>query len=454
MKLFAVLCLLGVLAMTVPAPASTAANAPTITQPSVDPRIAALVAQVSVARLRRNDTTLVRFFTRNDFSDVSSTKTRGVFAARDWIASRFRSIAKNADGRMSVRYDSFIEPKQSYTPRAVHESSVIATLYGGKPGPLYVMSSHFDDCNGDCTNGTRQAPGADDNGSGTSAVLEAARIMAPLHFSGTIVFATFDGEELGLWGSQHYTQELHQEGVAVAADLNNDIIGNSTGGNGVYEPGVIRVFSEALPVGARRTRVNEIGSENDSPSRELARFAGTIVSQYVSGFRVRQIWRADRFLRGGDQQSFQAEGYPAIRFVEPNENFAHQHQNVRVQNGVQYGDLLRFIDFNYLANATRANVAVLAALVLGPPSPADAQMLMRKLGYTSTLRWKPVARATSYEIVWRRTTAPDWQFSKNVGDVTQATVPVSKDNYILGVRAVNAHGLRSVVSYPTPMRIR
>ncbi len=418
----------------------------------VDAQIAAMVSGVSAARLRDNDTTLVSFFTRNDFSETTSTKTRGVFAARDWIRDRFESIAKGSGGRLTVRLDTYLQAKTPRTPRAVTESSVIAMLKGDAPGPLYIMSSHYDDCNGDCTNGTRVAPGADDNGSGTAAVLEAARIMAPHHFRGTIVFACFDGEELGLWGSQHYADELHAARTQVAANLNNDIIGNSTGGSGAHEPDVIRVFSEGLPSGAVPARVNLVGSENDSPSRELARFVGSVIPQYVAGFSVRQIWRADRFLRGGDQESFQADGYPAVRFVEPNENFTHQHQDVRVENGVQFGDLPQYNDFDYLARATQANIAALSALALGPQQPAKAELVAKKLGYDSTLRWNAVPGAASYEIVWRHTDAPDWQYSKDVGNVTTATVPASKDDYILGVRAVDAHGARSIVSYPTAVR--
>ncbi|HET9030823.1 MAG TPA: M28 family metallopeptidase [Candidatus Aquilonibacter sp.] len=429
-----------------------AAPSPAISTPPADPHVAALVAKVSAAQLRTYDTTLVNFFTRNDFSEKTSTATRGVFAARDWIRKQFEDDAKLSGGRMTVTTDDFVHPKTPRTPRDVAESSVIATLRGDEPGPLYIMSSHYDDCNGDCTNGTRVAPGADDNGSGTSAVLEAARIMAPHHFRGTIVFATFDGEELGLWGSQHYADELKKDGTPVAADLNNDIVGNTSGGNGAHEPYVIRVFSESLPAGADRAHVNALGSENDSASRELARYVGTIIPQYVHGFSVRQIWRADRFLRGGDQESFEDDGFPAIRFVEPNENFTHQHQNVRVENGVQYGDLPQFLDFNYLARATQANVAALASLAMAPLPPAQTQLVLHKLGYDSTLRWKPSAGAASYEIVWRRTDAPDWQFAKNVGNVTEATVPVSKDDFILGVRAVDAQGHRSVVSYPAPVR--
>ena len=235
--------------------------------------------------------------------------------------------------------------------------------------------------------------------------------------------------------------------------LNNDIIGNSVGGDGASEPNVIRVFSEGLPAGADLARTNLVGSENDSPSRELSRFIAEVVPVYVPSLSVRQIFRADRFMRGGDQESFQAVGYSAaIRFVESHENFTHQHQDVRVENGVQYGDLPQYIDAEYLRRATQANVAALATLALGPAAPTGVQMELRRLGYDSALRWKPVAGAVSYEIVWRRTDAPQWESARNVGDVTKATVPVSKDDFVLGVRSVDADGLRSPAVYPVAVR--
>ncbi|MEO9264065.1 MAG: M20/M25/M40 family metallo-hydrolase, partial [Candidatus Baltobacteraceae bacterium] len=306
-------------------------------------------------------------------------------------------------------------------------------------------------CDGNCTDGAGTAPGADDNGSGTAAVLEAARVMAGTHFAGTIVFACFDGEELGLWGSAHFANEMREAKAPISAVLNNDIIANSTGGDGRSEPQVVRVFSEGLAAGTVDARVNSLGSENDSPARELARFVGSTAPVYVPAMSIRQIFRADRFLRGGDQESFSAQGYAAIRFVEAHENFTHQHQDVQIKNGVQYGDLLQYNDWEYLARVTQINVAALAALALGPAAPANAQLVTKRLGYDSTLRWSAVPGA-SYEIVWRATDAPDWQFGRNVGDVVEAGVPVSKDDYILGVRAVDALGHRSLVSYPSPVR--
>jgi hypothetical protein len=415
--------------------------------------IAAMVDSVQAARLKSNVDRLVAFGTRNDFSEKSSTPVRGVFAARDWIASQFNSIARTSTGRMSVSFDTFVHPKTPKTPRAVTESSVIATLRGDEPGRVYVMSSHYDDCDGKCTDGMGTAPGADDNGSSVAAVLEAARVMAPTRFRGTILFICFDGEELGLWGSEHYARELAARRAPVLAILNDDIIGNSVGGDGATEPNVIRVFSEALPVRSDPAKVNLVGSENDSPSRELSRFIAEVAPLYVPGLAVRQIYRSDRFMRGGDQESFQDAGYSAaIRFVEAHENFTHQHQDVGMRNGVQFGDLPQFIDAQYLRRATQANVATLATLALGPAPPSGVQIVLARLGYDSTLRWKAAPGAASYEIVWRPTDAPQWEHVRNVGDVTQATVPVSKDDYVMGVRSVDGNGLRSPAVYPAAVR--
>ena len=277
--------------------------------------------------------------------------------------------------------------------------------------------------------------------------------MAGTSFRGTILFACFDGEELGLWGSNHYARELAARQVPVLAVLNNDIIGNSIGGDGASEPNVIRVFSEALPAGADIARVDLVGSENDSPSRELSRFIAELVPSYVTGFEVRQIFRSDRFMRGGDQESFQDVGYSAaVRFVEPHENFRHQHQDVRMENGVQYGDLPQYIDSQYLKRATQANVAALATLALGPSPPGEVRMMLQRLGYDSMLRWKRATDAVSYEILWRATDAAQWEHARNVGNVTEATVPVSKDDYVLGVRSVDSNGLRSPAVYPIAVR--
>ena len=331
-------------------------------------------------------------------------------------------------------------------------SSVIATLRGDDPDrATYVMSSHYDSRNSDGNDATRDAPGADDNGSATAAVLEAARIMAPIHFAGTIVFACFDGEEQGLFGSAHFAQTLAAHGVRVGADINNDIIGASQGHDGESSPYDVRLFSEALPQNAEAARVNVLGDENDSPARELARFAKETGETYVPDMNVALVYRSDRFLRGGDQQSFAAAGYPAVRYVEAHENFDHQHQNVRVEHGVRYGDLLQYVDFDYLARVTQLNVAALATLALAPAPPAP-KLLAKTLGYDTALAWDPVPAATAFELVWRRTYEVTWTHALEVGNVTTYTLPLSKDDWLFGVRSVDGAGRRSGAAITAPVR--
>ena len=337
---------------------------------SVDPAIARIVAQVSTDRLKADDARLVAFGTRSTFSEGMGDK-RGVFAARTWIAEQFREIAKKSGGRMIVAYDGYIQKADGKRiPRDVEISSVIATLKGDEPGSrTYVISSHYDSRNSDNTDATLDAPGADDNGSGTSAVLEAARVLAATPVHATVIFVTYDSEEQGLLGSAHHAQALKAAGTDVQGDLNNDIVGASVGDSGEKNPDQVRIFSEALSDGADPAKVNLLGNENDSPSRELARFAEEAGDLYGQGFHGELIFRADRFLRGGDHESFNAAGFPAIRFVEPVETFAHQHQTVRVENGIEYGDLAKFMDFDYLARVTRYNVAVLASLAVAYQIP-------------------------------------------------------------------------------------
>ena len=422
-------------------------------RPEVDPAIAAIVAKVSAARLKDVDARLVAFGTRNTFSEKLGAK-RGVFAARAWIAGQFREIAKASHGRMTVAYDSYVHQADGKrVVRDVEISSVIATLEGDEPGGrTYVMSSHYDSRNSDNADTTHDAPGADDNGSGTAAVIEAARIMAGLPTRATVIFATYDAEEQGLLGSAHHAAALKAAGVDVEGDINNDIVGASVGDQGEKNPGTMRIFSEALAAGSDPARVNAIGNENDSPSRELARFAQEIGDRYQTDFHGELIFRADRFLRGGDHESFNASGFPAIRFVEPIESFAHQHQTPRTENAVEYGDLSKFMDFDYLASVTRYNVAVLSSLAIGPGCPDSAAVLTRALDNKTQLTWKAVPGAVTYEIVRRKTTDAVWTEVTDVGNVTAATLPYSKDNWLFGVRAVDGQGHRGVPAFPLPLR--
>ena len=436
------------LALLTLVPAAHAAPAP-----ATDPAIAAAVARVSAERLKANDAKLVGFGTRNTFSEKMGAN-RGVFAARAWIADQFREIAKASRGRMTVEYDSYIHKADGKrVPRDVEISSVVATLKGDEPGGrTYVMSSHYDSRNSDNADTTKDAPGADDNGSGTSAVIEAARVMADLPTHATVIFATYDSEEQGLFGSKHHAETLKAAGVDVQGDLNNDIIGASVGDQGEKNPGMVRIFSEALAAGADPKKVNSIGNENDSPSRELARFAREIGDRYQPEFHGELIFRADRFLRGGDHESFNEVGYPAIRFVEPVETFTHQHQDVRTEKGVEYGDLAKYMDFDYLARVTRYNVSVLASLAMGPGRPDSAKVLTKELDNRTQLTWMPVPGAASYEVVRRKTTDAVWTDVSDVGNVTAVTLPYSKDNWLFAVRAVDAQGHRGVPAFPLPVR--
>ncbi len=416
----------------------------------IDPGIAAMVTSVSAHRLRATDNRLVAFGTRDAFSETLHDKRRGVYAARDWIAAQFREIGKTSGGRLTVALDTFEQPKLENTPRAVEISSVYATLRGDDPAAqTFVVSSHYDSRPSDGNDPIADAPGADDNGSAVAAVLEAARIMTPQHFHGTIVFACFDGEEQGLFGSAHLANELKTDNVG--ADLNNDIIGASVGHDGEADPYDVRLFSEALPADAVPRRVNLLGTENDSPSRELARFTKETAEAYVPQMHANLVYRADRFLRGGDQESFTAAGIPAVRFVEAHENFDHQHQNVRIANGVQYGDLARYLDFDYLARVTQLNIAALATLARAP-APPKATMLVKSLGYDTTLAWNADPAAATYEVVWRTTIEPTWTHERQVGPATSATLPLSKDDWIFGVRAVDRAGHAGVAAYPVPVR--
>ncbi len=438
----------------------------------LDPQIVAAIANVSPARLRATDEKLVSFGTRSTFSEKAGPN-RGIFAARDWLAGEFRKIAATSGGRMTVTYDSYVQEERARIPRPVEISSVIATLEGDEPVKkdgkrrVIVISSHLDSRNSDNDDGTADAPGADDNASAVSQALEAARVLAPLHLHATIVFAAFDSEEQGLLGSGHFAKKLKDAGVPVEANLNSDIIGSSTAHDGSKHPYEVRLFSEAYPAdldlrpatanaafdgNAALRKLNTLGTENDSPSRELARFAKETGEAYVPAMKIAMVYRMDRFLRGGDQTSFAEQGFPAVRFVEPGENFDHQHQNVRTEKGIEYGDLVKYMDFDYLARVTQINVANVAALAAAPARPANVKVLAKDLGYDATLTWTASPNAVSYEIVRRRSQDQSWTAATNVGNATTGTVPFSKDDYLFAVRAIDAQGHRSVATFPEVQR--
>jgi Zn-dependent M28 family amino/carboxypeptidase len=302
------------------------------------------------------------------------------------------------------------------------------------------------------------APGANDDASGTAAVLEMARVMARYKFDATIIFMAVAGEEQSLLGSTYFAEQAKKREMDIEGMFTNDIIGSSTGSNGQRDPRTVRVFSEGVPSNETQQEAvtrRSVGGENDSPSRQLARFIKEAGERYVRGMRVWLIYRRDRYLRGGDHMPFVERGYAAVRFTEPNENYDHQHQNVRVENGVQYGDLPQFDDFNYIADVARVNAASLASLALAPAAPKGVGILTRRLTNDTDLQWSANTEPdlAGYEVIWRDTTSPVWTSSKWVGNVTTYTVKaMSKDNYFFGVRAVDREGNRSPVSYPRPVR--
>ncbi len=421
--------------------------------------ITSVVREIDAKNIERTIRQLVSFGTRNTLSEQNDPK-RGIGAARDWLYAEFLKAAEASGGRMTVEKQSFEQPKANSIPQATILTNVVATLKGTAPESVdrvYVVSGHYDSMCNSPTDAKCDAPGANDDASGTAAVLEMARVMAKYTFDATIVFMAVPGEEQGLLGATHYAEEAKSKNVNIDAMFTNDIIGNTLGGNGVRDRATVRVFSEGVPsieTPAEANTRRSVGGENDSTSRQLARFIVETCNAYVSRMYVQMVYRRDRYGRGGDHIPFLERGYPAVRFTEVNEEFKHQHQNVRIDKGVQYGDLPEFVDFAYVANVARVNAASLAALALAPQRPKGVNILTARLSNDTDLKWDPNKETdiAGYEIVWRDTTAATWTNSQTVGNVTTFTMKgMSKDNYFFGVRAIDKEGNRSPVTYPRPL---
>jgi hypothetical protein len=425
-------------------------------KPPADVRKA--LSAVDARSLERYDRALVGFGTRHTLS-VQDDPQRGIGAARDWIRDQFEEIAATSGGRMSVELQSYVQEPADRIPVPTTITNVVATLRGTDPASadrVYVVGAHYDSRVTDVLNATSDAPGANDDGSGTSAVIELARVLAKVQSEATIVFVAYAGEEQGLYGSDHFAQLAQQNNWNIQGVLNMDIIGSPNGGNGEREPFTIRLFSEGVPTSEtpqQTARRQSIGGENDGVSRQLARYVKETGENSATGMRVKLVWRRDRFLRGGDQISFLERGWPGVRFTEPNEDFEHQHQDVRVEGGEQIGDLLEFVDFRYLERVTRVVGSSLSALARAPRAPANARIIAANLTYDTELRWNanPEPDVVGYEIVWRDSTEPQWTHSRRVGNVTAATIPgLNKDDNQVGVRAIDRDGNRSPVAYPIP----
>lgn len=446
--------------------------------PPSDPALLRVLQQVSPARIASDVRTLAGFGTRSTLSAAASPGAgRGVLAAADWIEAEFGRIAAACQGCLNVRRESWTEPAGERLPQPTRLTDVFAVLPGRDPQRAvhtWLVTGHYDSRASDPLDARSDAPGANDDATGVAVSLECARLLTRLQLPATVIFAAVTGEEQGLYGSHHLAQLAHREGWVLLGVLDDDIVGgDTTPGERFQDRYAVRVFSEGIAAAAtpeQRARLEAAGYESDSPSRELARAVLEIGATYgevgsawrAARSRARQFrpileLRPDRFLRGGDHLSFNAEGFAAVRLTEWRENFAHQHQDVRRENGVQLGDLPEFVDPEYVARVAVLNAATLATLALAPPPPANARILTRALDNDSTVEWDDAPGApagTRYQLLWRETAASAWQrvleITPRSGEHHTLTVPISKDNVVFGLRAADAAGHRSPAVVPVP----
>jgi hypothetical protein len=445
-----------------------------LTPAQPDPAIVAALHGISAEHVQADIAKLVSFGTRNTLSsmDADLPPGQGINAAADWLTSEYQAISAQCGGCLEVKRDEFVEPAgtgpTSRIPRPTKLVNIYAILHGtarDKAAPWVLVTGHYDSRATDVMDDKVTAPGANDDASGVAVSLECARALSKLKFPATIVFVAVAGEEQGLNGARHLAQRAKAEGWPLEAVLNNDIVGgDTTPGNTMQDKGVVRVFSESVPATAtpeRQKQMLSIGAESDSPSRELARQIAELapayfgpVAQRAPAFHPVLELRHDRYLRGGDHTAFNGEGFTAVRFTEWRENYDHQHQTVRVENGVQYGDLLPYVDFSYVAKVAKLNAAVLASLANAPSEPQHVRLLTKNLDNNSELAWDASAFAppgTTYEVLWRATGDLLWTHAASAGSATHLTLNVSKDNVLFGVRAI-VNGHASLPVPPLPAR--
>ena len=426
---------------------------------SFDPDLRKMLNEIDPQRIQSIITTLAGFGTRHTASSQTDPK-RGIGAAIAYVTGLMNDIAATSGGRMTVQQQTFTQPPSATLANATSITNVIATLKGtASPERFYVVTGHLDSRCTDILDSTSDAPGADDDASGVAVALELARIFATRQFPGTLVFAAVDGEEEGLFGSTFMAKQMAAAHNDVQGMFSNDIVGASQAFDGTKpDPHTLRMFLEGIPTNVTPGQISlmqAVGGENDGLARQLGRFVLDVAPFELTDMNVRVIWRRDRYLRSSDHVSFQGQGYPAARFTEPRENFAHEHRNVEVINGVQFGDRLEFVDFDYVARVARVNAATMWALATGPGTPKNVQIhTTPPVGFaginTTTLTWNANTEANlaGYEVVMRETTTPDWTDSTDVGNVTSVTLDISKDNVQFGVRAVDQAGNRSPAAFP------
>ncbi|MBE9585821.1 M20/M25/M40 family metallo-hydrolase [Mucilaginibacter sp. JRF] len=426
-----------------------------------DSEIAGMVAEVSADSMKNYINKLVSFGTRNTLSSTTDAQ-RGIGAARNWILSRFKSFAATSGGRFTAKFDtSTYKPDGKRIDSTVVLTNVVGTLKGADPNDhrVFIISGHMDNMRSSVMDRSGIAPGANDDGSGTAAVIECARIMSKHKFPATIIFVAVCGEEQGLLGAGFMAANAKRDKWDIQAVLNNDIIGsNNSNETNIIGNTRVRVFSEGLSAfeltEQKAAAIRAMGLENDGPSRQLARYVKEVGERYVDNLDVVMIYRPDRFLRGGDHLPYQQQGYAAVRITEMNENFNHQHQDVRVEKGIQYGDLAEFMDFEYLRKNTAMNLSNLANMAKAPQSPQDVNIAVVALSNLTELSWKaPAGKAAGYYVLMRETTSPVWQKKIFTAD-TSMKLPYSKDNYFFAVQSVSATGNESLPVVPAVSRKR
>jgi hypothetical protein len=424
-------------------------------KPSKDDEVKKYVRQVNEDSLKSYIGKMVSFGTRHTLSSTDDPK-QGIGAARNWVIKKFSDYAKNSGGRMEVYLQQeVIQPDGKRIDTAASLANAVAFLKGTDPNDkrVFLIGGHLDSRVTDVMNRTSAAPGANDDGSGVSAVIESARILSQSSFPASIIFVAFSGEEQSLLGSKQLAEKIKTENLQLEAVLNNDMIGNPKAGEtGEVNTRVLRVFSEGLPykdLDKKAMTIRNLGFENDSESRQLARYIKEITEQYVKGLEIKLIYRNDRFLRGGDHTSFVNNGFPSVRLTEYYENYDHQHQDIRIENDKQYGDLPEFIDFKYLKKNVAANVAVLANLSKSASKPEKVEMEVKQLTNSTTLHWeKPKSGIPAgYYVLARETDSPVWQ-KKIFTRELSIKIPLSKDNYIFAVQSVNQSGNLSLPVIP------
>jgi hypothetical protein len=426
--------------------------------PQNDPRLYDIVNAVSEKRIETDIRKLVSFGTRNTFSDTVS-ETRGIGAARRWIKTEFDRISKDCGGCLEVSFQRSLvkAAENSRVPKDTWVVNVVAIQRGTRyPDRYIIMSGDIDSRASDGADAVTDAPGANDNASGMAGTMEAARVLTKYRFPTSIVYAGLSGEEQGLFGGQHMAEAAKEEGWKITGVLNNDMIGNIEGIDGVIANNTFRVFSEATPVNesdeVRRKR-RFYGGEVDGPSRQLARYVKRITDMYMPDLEAVMIYRLDRFGRGGHHKPFNDEGFPAVRIMETHENYNRQHQDVRIENGVKYGDVIEGVNFEYAARITAVDAITLASLAWAPPQAGNVR-IGGAVQPSTRLAWDRVddPDLMGYKVYWRDTTAPQWQHSRFVGMVTDYTLKnIVIDNYLFGVASVGRDGDESVVAFPSDL---